>query len=772
MEEKKGIKSIVGRLFKLTLLVAVVVMISSAAYMAYLSIMIDKRFSSRRWLVPSTVYSDVTILYPGQKLNMALFNKKLKNLGYKTVPFDPEDKGQMSISGNTIDIFLHDLNYLSREREGFPVRIVLEEKVITSIARKDNKENILILELEPEEIMLFFGADREQRQLVSISQVPQDLIYAILAAEDNRFYQHKGVDPKGIARAIYTNLRHGAIRQGGSTITQQLAKNYFLTPERTYIRKFNELLISITLELKYEKEEILEIYLNEIYFGQKGSVSVNGVGEASLFYFGKPVENLSLEEAAVIGGIIKAPNHYSPYVNKQKCRVRRDFVLDAMYKKEWISFAEFMDAKEKPIKTVGYTTYGKKAPYFLDYLSNQLTVLYPEEVLSSLGLSIYTTLDTQVQKAAENALKTGLARLEKVNPKLVREAPEEKLQGAVIVMQPKTGAILAMVGGRNYNVSQFNRVTQALRQPGSAFKPFVFLSALDKFTPATFFSNDSKTYTIDGQSWEPKNFEPAEERRVTMRRALAKSYNIATVDMAMQVGLERIVHQAKKLHFSTPLKPYPSLALGAFEVIPLELARSYCVFAADGDEPFPLSLKDIMDENGMVLERRHMLIENIVEPEKAFMMSSLLRTVVSEGTARSLKERGITWPVAGKTGTTNDFKDAWFVGYTPDILALVWVGFDNGDSIYSTGSSAALPIWADLMKSIPHHISGDWFKVPPEIVKHVVCSETGLLAENRLCPKPMEEYFIKGMEPTEDCPIHEPVGVFKKFVRGIKKIVD
>ncbi|MBW2181917.1 MAG: transglycosylase domain-containing protein, partial [Deltaproteobacteria bacterium] len=564
----------------------------------------------------------------------------------------------------------------------------------------------------------------------------------------------------------------GAIRQGGSTITQQLAKNYFLTPERTYTRKFNELLISITLELKYEKEEILEIYLNEIYFGQKGNVSVNGVGEASVFYFGKTVEKLALEEAAVLGGIIKAPNHYSPYVNKKKCRKRRDFVLEAMYKKEWISFADFMDAKAKPVATVGYTTYGKKAPYFLDYLSNQLTVLYPEEVLSSLGMSIYTTLDTQVQEAAEKALMKGLASLEKTYPSLVREKPEEKLQGAVVVMQPKTGAILAMVGGRDYNVSQFNRVTQAVRQPGSAFKPFVFLSALDAFTPATFLSNEPKTYVIDGKSWEPKNFKPTDENRVTMRRALAKSYNIATVDMAMKVGLDRIVHQAKKLHFSTTLKPYPSLALGAFEVIPLELARAYCVFAADGTQPFPLSLKDVMDENETVLERRHMLIESLIPPEKAFIMSSLMRSVVTEGTARSLEARGITWPVAGKTGTTNDFKDAWFVGYTPDILALVWVGFDNGDSINATGSSAALPIWADLMKSIPHHISGDWFKVPSEIVKLVVCSETGLLAENRMCPKPMEEYFLKGLHPTEECPVHESIGMFKKIVRGIKKLVD
>lgn len=744
----------------------------SAVYMGYLSFMIEKRFSARRWQVPSKVYSDVTILYPGQQLNMALFRKKLNNLGYKTVLHEPENKGEVWITGRFMDIFLHDLNYLSREREGFPVRLSMEEKVVNSIVRKDNDENILILELEPEEIMLFFGAEREQRRLVSISQVPQDLIHAVLAAEDNRFYQHKGVDPAGIARAIYTNLRYGSIRQGGSTITQQLAKNYFLTPERTFIRKFNELLISITLELKYEKDEILEIYLNEIYFGQKGSVSINGVGEASIFYFGKSVDKLTLAEAAVIGGIIKAPNYYSPYVDRERCRQRRNHVLQTMYKREWITFDAFMDAKEQAVETVGYTVYGKKAPYFIDYLSGQLEILYPKEELASLGMSIYTTLDTQVQAAAERALENGLARLEKTYPELRREVPEERLQGAVIVMQPKTGAILAMVGGRDYNISQFNRVTQALRQPGSAFKPVVYLSALDTYTPATFLSNQPKTYDIDGTSWEPKNFEPTDKDRVTVREALAKSYNIATVDLAMNIGLDAIVYQAKKLHFSTPLRPYPSLALGSFEVLPLELARAYCVFAADGTEPFPLSLKDVTDENGKVLERRHMLIENIISPGKAFLMSSLMRSVVTEGTAKSLERRGITWPVAGKTGTTNDFKDAWFVGYTPDILALVWVGFDNGDSIQLTGSSAALPIWADLMKSIPQYISGDWFKVPPGVVKRIICSESRLLAENRTCPEPMEEYFLEDVQPTEECPIHEPIGVFKKIVRGIKRLVD
>jgi penicillin-binding protein 1B len=598
--------------------------------------------------------------------------------------------------------------------------------------------------LEPEEIALFFGIERERRQLISISDVPMHLIHSVLAAEDSRFYQHYGIDPRGILRAFATNVRHGEIKQGGSTLTQQLVKNYFLTPERTLTRKFKEILLSVVVELKYDKDEILEIYLNEIYLGQKGATSINGVGEASYFYFGKAVKELSRPEAAVIAGLIKAPNYYSPYQDIERCRQRRDEVLHAMQRKGWISESERKADLEQPVQTVGYTVHGKKAPYFIDYLSDQLTTLYLPETLSSLGLSIHTTLDTQVQMAAETALADGLARLEKIKPAVARKSPDQQLQGAVIVMQPKTGYILALVGGRSYSISQFNRVSQARRQPGSAFKPFVYLTALDEFSPTSFLSNDARTYVVDGQSWEPQNFKPATAFTVTVRDALKMSYNLATVDLAMRTGLDKIVDTALRFNFSTPIKPYPSLALGAYEVIPLELARAYCVFAAGGVQPYPLALKGVVNEQGRILEQRHMEIERLISPAKAFIMNNI--------------SRGIDWPVAGKTGTTNNFRDAWFVGYTPDILALVWVGFDNGDPIEATGSAAALPIWAQLMEAIPQHRSAKNFTVPKGVEKRTVCSVTGLLANENACPQPFEEYFLSRHVPTEKCPLHTASG--------------
>ncbi len=749
----------------------ILVGVALSIYGWHLSGQVEKRFSARRWSIPSTVYADTTLLYPGQRFNPLLFNQKLLNLGYRRVKLRPSQKGEIQIKPDAVVIFLNDLKTPWSQREGFLAQIGFRDNTIGNIRRMDSGQKIAILELEPEEIMQFFGRERERRRLISIDQVPEHLMRAVLASEDHRFYNHFGVDLRGILRAMMTNLRHGTIRQGGSTLTQQLAKNYFLTPERTFTRKLKEIILALIIELKYDKPEILEIYLNEIDLGQKGSVAINGIGEASYFYFAKPVKQLTLSEAATIAGLIKAPNHYSPYRDVERCRSRRDSVLEAMHRWQWITETELQAALAQPINAVGFTVSTAKAPYFIDYLTEQLNTLYRPEDLTSLGLSVYTTLDTQVQAVAEEALEQGLARLESANAALQRTAPEEKLQGAMVVMQPKTGHILAMVGGRNYSVSQFNRVTHARRQPGSAFKPLVYLSSLgQQFTPTSLLSNDPKAYTVNGKQWEPQNFEPVTEYTVTLRDALKKSYNLATVDLAMKTGLDRIVEMTRRFHFSTPIKPYPSLALGAFEVIPLELARAYCVFAAGGVQPFPLSLKGVVDESDKILEQKHLNIERVITPAEAFIMNNMLQGVVKEGTARSLQWRGISWPVAGKTGTTNDFRDAWFVGYTPDILALVWVGFDNGDPIKATGAAAALPIWADLMNAIPQYRSETGFKIPGGVEKIMVCAVTGLPAVDG-CPDPVEVYFLAGHTPEDYCPLHAKDGIAGKIIKGVKDLI-
>ncbi|MEW5909472.1 MAG: PBP1A family penicillin-binding protein [Thermodesulfobacteriota bacterium] len=723
-------------------------------YFWRLSSGIEERFAGRRWRIPSRVFSDTTLIYPGQKINRALFHAKLKNLGYRQTTQGPKTPGEVRIDASGIEMFPNKWNTGGEKEAGGPVRIQFNGKEIESIIRTDTQESIPVLELEPEELMLFFGDEREQRRLISIRQIPDHLIRAVLAAEDNRFYHHPGVDPISVARALWTNIRHGTIRQGGSTITQQLAKNYFLTPERTFSRKILELLFAFTLEFSYRKEEILEIYLNEIYFGQKGSVSINGIGEAADFYFGKPAEQLTIDESAVLAGLIKAPNRFSPYHDPKLCQVRRNQVLKAMVKEGWLSEDDFHQFSSLPIRTAGYRKYGKRAPYFMDFVYEQVSILYPRESLSSLGLSIHTTLDTQVQEAAEEALTRGLERLENRNPRLKRASSEKRLQGGIIVMQPKTGAILAMVGGRNYAESQFNRISHAARQPGSTIKPFVYVSALDELTTTSILSNDPKPYKVGGKVWIPKNYNPVAEKEMSLRWALAQSVNIATVDLAMRTGLDRIVKTLDKFHFSTPQKPYPSLALGSFEVFPLELARAYCAFGADGILPYPLSLREVMDEKGKLLKRKYMTVARCIPPAEAFLVNSMLQTAVLYGTGRHLKGMGITFPVAGKTGTTNAFRDAWFVGYTPEILALVWIGFDNGESVGLTGAEAALPVWADLMKQIPHHLSETWFRMPDDVVERDICSSSRELAVKGKCPSTVKEVFITDRIPDRFCSIH------------------
>ncbi len=770
---KKPRRSIFRILLLLVSFVAAAVVLAglgAAVYCFFLSIEIDERFSARKWSIPSRVYSDSLLLYTGQQIDQAVIADKLSRLGYHEVSEAPEKSGEYRRQNNRIDVWLRAMNTPEHQRDAVSVRILFANNRIAVIRNIDDETPRGLLEIEPEELMLFFGREREQRRLISIEAVPGHVVRAVLAAEDSRFFSHRGFDFRGILRAFKVNLQHGEIRQGGSTITQQLAKNYFLSPEQTLSRKIRELFMAITLELMYEKDEILEIYLNEIYFGQKGSVGVNGIGEASFFYFDKPVSDLSVAEAAAIAGLIRGPNRYSPYVDRRRCEYRRDQVLQAMHENGWLDEMTAHQAMLESVAPAGFRAYGKKAPYFMDFLTEQLKTLYSEDDLSSLGLSVYTTLDTEVQRAAEAALENGLSRLEKRNPALQQSNPADRLQGAVIVMQPQTGNILAMVGGRNYAESQFNRAVNARRQPGSAFKPFVYAAGLEIRTPASLLSNIPRTYDIDGTAWTPKNYAELPDKQLRMRTALARSVNIATVDLAAKTGPQRILETSSAFGFSTIQTIYPSAALGAVPVIPLELARAYCPFAASGMLPFPLPLKEVMDETGDVLERRPTTISRAVSSPRAFLVSSMLQSAVNEGTGSSLRKMGIDFPVSGKTGTTNDYRDAWFVGFTPDILALVWVGFDDGRSVQATGAAAALPIWADLMSRIPQHVSGASFIVPEGVTRKVICAETGQLAVASQCPEPVEEYFEAHRAPSELCGQHRRANPFKKVIDDIKGI--
>ena len=754
---------------KILLSVAFAAVIVATLYAVTISDDIDKRFEGRLWSVPSRVYSDGLAIYPGQSLSLRQLVQRLDRLGYRPTKRRPLAVGEYRRSDKTVTVYLRPIELPVFSREAIAVRVTFSGKKATRVRKLTDGhsgEAVHVVELEPEELLQVFGEHHESRQLVSINDVPKELISAVLAAEDADFYEHSGVDIAAVFRAMYVNAKAGTVRQGGSTLTQQLAKTVFLTPERTIVRKLKELIIALVIESKYSKDKILEIYFNEIYLGQRGAVAVHGFGEAARFYFGRPIQKLNAAQAATLAGIIRGPNKYSPYQHPKAALAQRNRVLTAMYENGDLDEQTVKAATKSPLGTIAYSPYKRTAPYFFDYVATQMSTMYPDADLTELGLSLYTTIDVGVQAEAERALQKGLKALEKKHAKLKRPEGEPRLQGAVVVLQPNTGHVLAMVGGRDYGESQFNRITQALRQPGSAFKPFVFLSSFDQMTLADTLNNDAKTYKADnGKRWSPKNYDGQYGGRVPLRKALAKSLNLPTVDLADTVGLERIINTARNFGITTKLEPHLSMALGSFEVYPIELVTAYAAFAHDGVLPKALSLRSVVGEDGKVMKRQHFKLRTVTTPRRAYMMTSALKDVVDRGTGQGLKSRGVRFAVAGKTGTTNDYRDAWFVGYTPDLVTLVWVGFDDSQSIGLAASRAALPIWADLMSHIGWRVSGRWFEAPEGLTHEKVCFDTGELATSG-CPHTVDEVFEDPERvPSESC--HEHRSSFRRFLDAI-----
>ncbi len=741
---RKSRTNISSFLFKTLIALSIVFLISFACYVAYLTVTIEGRLSQRKWSIPSRVYSDSEYIFPGEKISKQEFVDMLRLRGYRQYSYRPDRPGGYWTGKNWLEVYLRDFTYPQRRFEGFRLKVVFSRGRIRSMRRNNRPLNLV--EIEPVELAQLFGPQKESRYLVSYDQVPKYLIDAVVTIEDRRFFEHRGIDWRGILRALWVDIKHRSVVQGGSTITQQLVKNYFLEPKRSFVRKAKEAIMSVIIETLYSKEEILEMYLNEIYMGQKGGVSINGMGEASRYFFGHGVSDLTLGEAATLAGIIRAPNYYSPFSNPELAKKRRNLVLEMMLKAGKISREEYDKALAEPVVPSRTPSPIRKAPYYVDFLKRQLEELYPQKVLTSMGLKIFTTLNPYFQVSARKALREELSRLEKEYPALVTKNEDQPLQAAMVVVQPKTGAILAMIGGRDYRYSSFNRAVDAHRQPGSAFKPFVYLAALDKFTPVSMLEDKPVEYRVGGKTWIPKNYDGHYHGRVTVRTALEQSLNAATVNMAMEVGLNRIIDTVKQLGVKSELKPYPSLALGAFEMTPLELARAYCVFANEGQIPYLLTLRDVVNEHGEIEEKRNIGFKTICSPARAFIITKMLEGVVQYGTARRLKSYGITFPCAGKTGTTSDYRDAWFAGYTSDVLVIVWVGFDNNKNTHLSGSRGALPIWANFMNRIKKRLNPRPFVMPPGVVKIRVRVNVDWPPPWQR-PTSYDEYFLKGTEP-------------------------
>jgi penicillin-binding protein 1B len=731
---------------------------------------VTEKFEGKKWRLPSKIYSDSFFLYVGISLPAAELKEKLRRLGYHAVGSTPTNKGEYRYqpSNGLWDIYLQDFVYPTEPFKGYPVRITLERSIITHIENLVNGEEIFSLELEPELVSGLYDQIWQERRVVSLSQVPPLLIKAILAIEDERFYQHYGVDPVSILRAMWINLRHAGVVQGGSTLTQQLMKNFFLTDERTLSRKIKEALMAVIVERKYSKQEILENYVNEIYMGQKGSQGIFGVSEAAKFYFSKPLSELTVGEIGILAGLIRAPNRLSPFRSVEAATKRRNVVLTKLLDDKIITPKQYNAAKKEVVYRRELVKVTNDAPYYSDFLRRELAENYSNAVLTTEGLRIFSSLDLHLQKIAERTLAEGLKKLEETYPSLRRKGEDDRLEGAVIVMRPQTGEIKAMAGGRSYQNSQFNRAFQARRQPGSVFKPFVYLAALmygaengNKFTPVTMVDDSPFIWNYENQEWKPGNYKDQYFGIVTLRRALEHSLNAATAKVARDVGIKRIRDLAQRLGIETPLPVLPSLALGGVEVTPLEVAVAFSTLANNGVRTRPLAVKQVTDPSGRVLEKRDVRVEKVLSPQVAFMINYMLKGVLDRGTAESARRLGFTRPAAGKTGTTNDYKDAWFVGYTPDLLAVVWVGFDNQSKLSLSGAQAALPIWVEFMKQATAGMPVTDF-VPPAGIKIVdIDPLSGQLATPN-CPHVIREAFLEGDEPRTTCPLH-PAPAFQAW---------
>ena len=597
----------------------------------------------------------------------------------------------------------------------------------------------------------------ENRTPVSLSGVPDQLIQALIATEDARFYKHRGLDLRGIARATYRNIRAGRIVEGGSTLTQQLAKILFLSPERSYARKLKEMALALKIEQRYTKREILSLYLNQIYFGS----GAYGVEAAAQIYFKKSAKDLDLTECALLAGLPRSPKHYSPFKEPLQALGRRAFVLNRMVALHMITPAQADEAKKTPLPVQPNISAGGPAPYFVEYIRQKVEERFGSGILYSGGINVTTSINDELQTFAEEAVKTGLAKIERRLGK--KKSALSPLQAAIIAIEPVTGHIRAMVGGRDFGQSQFNRAWQAYRQPGSAFKPIIYAAALERGFGAADLLNDSPaTYKFDKKkSWTPENFTKTYQGAVTLRKALAQSLNVPTVRLLEKVGIDEAILYARKLGIKSQLAPYLSLALGSSDMTLVELTSAYGVFANHGVRLEPSAILMITDSTGRVLYSNDAVPKQAIKPDTAYLITNLLRGVIERGTAWKARELGR--PAAGKTGTTNDYHDAWFIGYTPSITAGVWIGYDDHRSIgpKETGSRAALPIWLDFMKKAMKDAEPEDFAVPDGIIFKQIDPRTGLLSTEH-CAQSIREAFLPGTEPRKYCDekaisIEEPV---------------
>lgn len=614
----------------------------------------------------------------------------------------------------------------------------------------------------PTGVATLYGVDWRVTPPVTMASLPNYVPRAFLAAEDVRFQHHAGIDPIGMARALFTDIRAGGLAAGGSTIDQQIIKSRFLSQERTWRRKITEIVLALLLDARMSKDEILEIYLNDVYLGHSGGKPVLGIDEASRLYFDKTPSQLRVDEAAVLAGMIRAPNRDTPEKRPDVVRARRDAILAVMRDHGWITDAQFSSARGRGIDFTGGTITRAPYPFYLSALRAGIVKEIGVGPIIEGGLTIVCEMDPDAQRNAERIISRAPARMESAHSWLRVQARTEPLQVALLSVDPRDGGVRALVGGSDYNVSPFDRTSAMHRQPGSAFKTFAYLAAIasKKATTASLLLDAPVTIAVnDHESWQPHNYDDRYRGRVTLREAFEHSLNVPTVRLTQEIGVARVVDTAETFGFEEKFARIPALPLGVTEVSMRELTAAYTPFPNLGVRVEPFLLREVRNHEGKSLYVHTIEQRRVANADAAFIVHTLLRGVVQRGTASRLKRYGLGY-VAGKTGTTSDYRDAWFVGYAPDMVTSVWVGFDHGAPLRLSSGEAAIPIWGAYMSSIPH-LHGEP-KPPDGVTYRDIDPESGMLWQDG-CPGPVHEVFLAGTAPTLKC----PAGFFGGIIRRV-----
>ncbi|HFD12326.1 MAG TPA: penicillin-binding protein 1B [Crenotrichaceae bacterium] len=729
-------------------------------YIGYLDYKVQESFAQQQWSLPAKIYARPVHISTRGSVTKNQLIETLKELGYRKTNV-LKTPGSYTQGNSELVIKTRAFNFWDGHRPSQRITVRYSGSRIRSVKQTDNGKQLRAFRMEPVVIGRFYPALKEDRVLVSLTEVPQSLIYALLATEDREFYQHHGLSFKAIGRAIIANARSGGIVQGGSTITQQLVKNLYLTPERTWIRKANEAILALLLEYHYSKNEILESYLNEIYLGQDGAREIHGIGLASQFYFGKPLPELELHETALLAGIIKGPSDYNPRKHPARTLKRRNLVLQLMEEQQFITTKQRLAAENKPLDVIAAKRYSSsRYPAFMELIQRELENEFDKQTLTSAGLNIFTTLDLQVQNALETSVNKGIKALEK-------RRKVEKLQTAAVITHRETGEIVGFAGGRDLRFAGFNRALDAIRPIGSLVKPAVYLSALakpDQYTLITLLKDQPvKLRDYQGKTWEPENYDHMVHGYVPFHEALTFSYNLATVDLGMELGLGYVAKTLRQMGVNREIRLLPSLLLGALELSPLEVAQMYQTIATQGYLTPLRAIKAVTADDGTLLHQYSLVMRQALEAAPTFLLNTNLQEVMQIGTGKSsaaMVPRSMM--TAGKTGTTNGLRDSWFAGYSGDYMSVFWVGRDDNHPIYLTGSSGALHLWSRVMKKIarkPLKLKST------SAIEHVWIDTDNWRRSTSACNHAVQFPFIAGSAPKQlsQCgiPIYEPLDPIK-----------